>query len=35
MKLEFEYEEALAKEDCGSDNENIIDEELRKLPFGK
>ena len=33
MELEFEYEEALAKEDCGPDNENIIDEELRKLPF--
>ena len=26
MRLECEYEEALAKEDCGSDNENIIDE---------
>ena len=33
MKLECEYEEALAKEDCGSDNENIIDEELSKLSF--
>ena len=33
MKLECEYEEALAKEDCGSANENVVDEELRKLPF--
>ena len=33
MKLDCQYEEALAIEDCGSENENIIDEELRKLPF--
>ena len=33
MKLECEYEEALSKENCGSDSENIIDEELRKLQF--
>ena len=33
LKLECEYEGALSKEDFGSDNENIIDEELRKLPL--
>ena len=33
MKLDCQYEEALAIEDCGSENENIIDKERRKLPF--
>ena len=33
LKIECEYEEALAKDDCVSDNEIIIYEEVRKLLF--